>query len=828
MNASFATAKRRRRIGSAAAALALALTGAAAAQAAEPCSNAKYRTGASLNLPDCRAYEMVTPPVKYDQIGAWPSAASGSNVAPPAFVGAAGDRMAYVVASGKLADDPSMGVIGGWERGIRTPAGWRIESASSPAQGPFFAVSQTPAQWVRFSDDVSMMAFSAGTPYSSLQQPSDGSRQLFGAAHRTDGKTATWLSEPTWAGALPLMNTPDATMGRWRVDGGSSSLDTVYFSSQATHTEADGESGRPPLTAWAVYRWADGDMANAGVLPDGTVSRGGSIPADHSAPVTDQSPAPGNVEAKSANAVSRDGRSLLFVSPDPLNAQADPTLPEPQLYLARVGEPTILLSGAFDDADPPVATPVVGTQGVSRAGMLGSVAIVNGVYALAAPDHSVVAFKTRDALTDDAPTDQPATHKTYVYDAETRDLDYLPEADRTPATPPDGEPAGLPNKDKGNLIAFSPDGTKLLFVTESGELRLWRRGASTLLVSTDVTNNTSVGSATSITAVRFSADGERIFLLSNGPLRGETRHVLATNSAQPRSHVYRYGVADDSLACLSCKAGYETSAGASFSNTAGNQFGSIAGTTTQTRPTRGISESGDAVAFTSDIPLTGDDHNAKRDVYLWKDGELRLLSSGATGAVDQVLYDISADGRDVFFLSREQLVPWDIDHLYDVYDARVGGGFDPPVAAGTPCSGDDCQGVVRPPGDGRSAGSESATGAGDAKPSRATARLTVSQLSVGLRAAIAVRVSGPGRIRVAGAGVRTTAKRVGRSGRHRVVLRLNRNAARTLARRGKVSRHVRVSFRARSGATTTRRVTVRFKKAGARGASAATSQQRGR
>lgn len=797
------------------------------ASAAEPCSNAKYRTGPSLTLPDCRAYEMVTPPAKYDQIAAWPTA-GGSNVVPPGFVGPSGDRLAYVVGSGKIADDPSMGVIGGWERGNRTAAGWRIESASAPAQGPFFAVSQTPAQWVRFADDVSKMAFSAGTPYSPLQQPSDGSRQLFGAAHLTDGKTATWLSQPTWAGALPLMNTAEATMGRWRVDGGSSSLDSVYFSSQATLTEADGESGRPHHTAWAVYRWADGELSNAGVLPDGTVSRGGSVPADHSAPVTDQSPAPGNVEAKSANAVSRDGRSLLFVSPDPLNTQADPTLPEPQLYLARAGEPTILLSGASDDADPPVATPVAGTQGVSRAGMLGSTAIVQGVYAVATPDHSVVAFKTRDALTDDAPTDQPDVHKTYVYDAETRDLDYLPDADRTLATPPDPEPAGLPDPRKGNLIAFSPDGTKLLYVTESGELRLWRRGASTLLVSADVTNNTSVGTATSITAVRFSADGERIVLLSNGPLRGETRHVLATNSARPTSHVYRYAVPGDSLACLSCKAGYETAAGASFSTTAGNQFGAIAGTAAQTGPSRGISESGNAVAFTSDIPLTEDDHNAKRDVYLWKDGELRLLSSGATGAVDQMLYDISADGRDVFFLSREQLVPWDIDRLYDVYDARVGGGFDPPVVAGAPCAGDDCQGAVRPGDGGRSAGSESATGAGDAKPSRASARLTVSQLSAGLSAAIAVRVSGPGRVRVAGTGVRTSAKRVARAGRYRVVLRLNRTAGKTLTRRGKVSTRVRVTFRSGSGKTATRRMTVRFKKAVGAKAPTASSQQRGR
>ncbi|NLT04893.1 MAG: hypothetical protein GXY03_01155 [Solirubrobacterales bacterium] len=794
-------------LAAAAATAALALPSAAAA--AEPCPNAQYRTGPSLALPDCRAYEMVTPPDKYDQIQAWPLNPTAGSSAPPAFVSPSGDSLAYLVGSGKLADDPAMGVLGGWERGLRTAAGWRIEAAQAPVQGPFFAPAQSPAQWATFSDDVSMMAFTAGSPYSPLQQPSDGRREWFGAAHRTDGHTTDWLSQPTWAGALPAMNTSEATMGRWRVDGASSSLDTVYFSSQATHTELDDASGRPHHTAWAVYRWKDGELSNAAVLPDGTVSRGGSIPADHSAPVTDQSPSAANVEAKTANAISRDGRSLLFVSPDPRRAPADPTLPKPQLYLAREGEPTVLLSGAPDGPGSAVRTPVAGTQGLSLAGALGVSAVYHDIYALSNPSHSTVVFTTRDALTDDAPVDQPDVNKTYVYDVGADELTYLPEADQMlkSTTPTVSQPPGLINPRKGSLVALSPDGTQLLYLTPSGELRLWRRGASTLVVSADVTNDTSVPEQTAISAVRFR--GDRLFMISHGPLGGETRHVGASPR---RSHVYLYDVPSETVSCLSCKAGYETASGASFSNTAGNEFSMGATATVGTRPMRGVTASGDAVAFVSDIPLTANDHNAKRDVYLWKDGDLQLLSSGATGAADQVLYDITPDGRDVFILSREQLVPWDIDHLYDIYDVRVGGGFDPPAVAAPPCSGDECQGVVVPSGGEQPApGSETATGAGNAEPARGAARLKVAQRRVGRAAVVAVRVSGPGRVRVAGRGVRTTAKRVGRSGRHRVVLRLRRNAARRLAARGRVATRVRVTFRARSGRRVTRRVTVRFK-----------------
>ena len=53
--------------------------------------------------------------------------------------------------------------------------------------------------------------------------------------------------------------------------------------------------------------------------------------------------------------------------------------------------------------------------------------------------------------------------------------------------------------------------------------------------------------------------------------------------------------------------------------------------------------------------------------------------------------DASPDGSDVFFVTRERLLGWDNDASYDLYDARVGGGFPEPAPEPDPCQGDSCR-----------------------------------------------------------------------------------------------------------------------------------------
>jgi hypothetical protein len=71
-------------------------------------------------------------------------------------------------------------------------------------------------------------------------------------------------------------------------------------------------------------------------------------------------------------------------------------------------------------------------------------------------------------------------------------------------------------------------------------------------------------------------------------------------------------------------------------------------------------------------------------------GCLALISSGQ-GEVPSFLYAMNADGRDVFIQTQEKLAGADVAGSASIYDAREGGGIPEPVEP-APCQGDACQG----------------------------------------------------------------------------------------------------------------------------------------
>jgi hypothetical protein len=91
------------------------------------------------------------------------------------------------------------------------------------------------------------------------------------------------------------------------------------------------------------------------------------------------------------------------------------------------------------------------------------------------------------------------------------------------------------------------------------------------------------------------------------------------------------------------------------------------------------------------------------NVYAYHDGEVSLISDGldtsatavgGAGAESSVrLEGMTPSGGDVFFTTADRLVSQDTDTQQDIYDARIGGGFPAPVP--TPCQEEACQG---PPG----------------------------------------------------------------------------------------------------------------------------------
>ena len=96
------------------------------------------------------------------------------------------------------------------------------------------------------------------------------------------------------------------------------------------------------------------------------------------------------------------------------------------------------------------------------------------------------------------------------------------------------------------------------------------------------------------------------------------------------------------------------------------------------------------------------------DVYEWRhngvdgcthvQGCVALISSGRGGYKVELL-GTTPSGDDVFFATHESLVPSDTDTAGDIYDARIGGGFAPLPARPVECEGDACSTPVSAPVD---------------------------------------------------------------------------------------------------------------------------------
>jgi hypothetical protein len=167
---------------------------------------------------------------------------------------------------------------------------------------------------------------------------------------------------------------------------------------------------------------------------------------------------------------------------------------------------------------------------------------------------------------------------------------------------------------------------------------------------------------------------------------------------------------------------------------------------------RTLSADGDRVFFESTEPLVASDTNGAegcpretttttnrpyscQDVYEWEaegtgscaedvqgGGCLYLLSAGTSNNAS-FLVDASTTGDGAFLITRSQLVGQDGDGLYDVYDARVGGGLaaQNPPRPPAPCEGEACKAAAPPAPGAPSPATQSFTGPANPKPKRCPA-----------------------------------------------------------------------------------------------------------
>ncbi len=141
---------------------------------------------------------------------------------------------------------------------------------------------------------------------------------------------------------------------------------------------------------------------------------------------------------------------------------------------------------------------------------------------------------------------------------------------------------------------------------------------------------------------------------------------------------------------------------------------------------RNLSEDGSRVFFETEEQLLPADSNGVMDVYEWERAGAGSCSAGtthgclfliSTGVSSEPSYfaEASATGSDVLFFTRQPLVGQDEDELVDLYDAREGGGIaaQSPPAPPAPCAGEACLAAPAPPLAQGPVASETFSGPGD-------------------------------------------------------------------------------------------------------------------
>jgi hypothetical protein len=259
-------------------------------------------------------------------------------------------------------------------------------------------------------------------------------------------------------------------------------------------------------------------------------------------------------------------------------------------------------------------------------------------------------------------------------------------------TPTDLTPSG----GVAGVLGVSASGSHVYF-QDGGALKLWNSGSTTTVASGSGATSEEDWLSKAGTA-RVSSDGTKLLFVSKASLNGYDNTDL--NTGEPDSQVFLYD--GTGITCLSCNPTNSRPIGpSSIPGSVPN--GTAEGSTNSYKP-RSLSANGKRVFFNSRDALALSDINNDWDAYQWEaqgegsctrqGGCISLISDGKSvgGAI---FIDASADGSDAFFITDSSPLESDPGAL-DLYDARVGGGFPEP---GEPedCAGDNCQSLPSPP-----------------------------------------------------------------------------------------------------------------------------------
>lgn len=647
---------------------------------ADVCPNAALRSGPSAALPDCRAYEQVT----------------------PVFKGGAAINTQSISANGETLVGNSLGNFAGVENDppvifyanlpsretgevlfTREASGWGTTAIVPPASlysvsfGASLAPSMDSSLWAAVTN--AALTATGGDPYDTSLYTRAGKGPL------------------VELGPIPPPGvTPIQEEVRYR--GASSDLSHVLFSKSLNHWPGDGtEAGRESLYEYVGPCGGPAECAAAKPLLVG-VSGGHGSTALVSNCGTDLGWG-GSFKAPESswyarNAVSPDGSKVLFTaaacgaSPrvDELFARVDNELPD--AHTVAISEPSAEDCEACDTG-----------EGV----------LANAHFLSASQDGSKVFFSTTQPL-----LGGDGSENIYEYDFEApvgHRIVRVSGGDSTVSGPVAGLRWPLAFSQDGSHVYFVASGVLTATPNSAGEraqgadafnLYLYERDArypagrtafvGGLAPSDEKPLNQNSGLSSELAAT--SSSGR--FLL----FRSSARLTPDDTSGPLAPQLFEYDALLGTLVRASVgQNGFNHDGNTSSEEDAPTIRGVPRLESEMSSPTErdrfAVAEDGRAF-FQSANPLVPEATGGNIDVYEFRPeaggGNTYLISSGQD--THDATFDFAdSSGTDVYFDTSVSLLPRDQDSLRDTYDARVNGGFPeppPPVE----CSSDGCQGPL--------------------------------------------------------------------------------------------------------------------------------------
>jgi hypothetical protein len=672
--------------------------------------------GVAFELPDGRAYELVSPPEKD---GAEVLGIGGASRTPgggdATQASEDGTSVTYITNAAVGATPPGNS-FSSQIFSTRSTDGWSSQDIAIPHEHAIEfggGIIEEGEEYIRFSSDLSRAV--VVSPHKTLepslapevkqevrggQDPADlTNEEIYLRSNATNVFRAVLTAEP-----LPLVS----------FEGASPDLTHVVFTTEAgLDPEYPGVGG--------LFEWVGGHDKLVDVLPSGVPAGGGQLP-----------------EFGVRHVISNDGTRVVWSGPE----------------------------GGLFTRDVATGTTVQVDAVQSGGGLSGG-----GSFLTASSDGSRVFFTDGNELTSGA-----SEGGLYVFEPGRREGERL--TDLTPGTNGVQVQSFIGADEGGTSLYFlSP---AALPSAPNGQGEDAKAGASNLYLLREAPAASGSWSATFITAgaeeasggtggnsgnaplvrqeMRVSPSGRYVAFMSRESLTGYDNRDA--ESGQPDEEVYLYDAEADKLVCASCNPtgarpigermpeSPQTGAIDAFGTWANRWLaatipgwtpnGSVR--TTGYQP-RFLSDSG-RLFFNSADALVPRDVNGRTDVYQYEpaglgscqppsygqgasvvfsaaaEGCVGLISAGA-GKTDSVFFDASASGDDVFFTTGDGLMPQDRDGVSDMYDAHVCTAAEPcapPAAASPPActTADACRTAPSPqPGIFGASGSATFAGAGN-------------------------------------------------------------------------------------------------------------------